>query len=300
MKKYIALLLVLILALSLAACGKADENNETFVSTAVAEDETSKAETTVADTTAKADETETETSAEKTESKIPETPMEIIEAYTTVMNKAKDEKVGFKKAEWQSLPSDANSRVVSKGGTLVNIALNAANNFMTDEATAKKNPDVYEKGGDMKDFPIRNTPYGCTLTEKDLDKIETIKCEELKNGNYKITIVLKSEKNPEPAPEGTGNSPSFTGRLITPISKKQIDENLNGGIVSAVAKDIVYSLTFHDVTSVVEYNPETNQIVKLEQTTRVTVSGSGKIGLAEMVVDKQELVNDKYIYDLVY
>ena len=67
-----------------------------------------------------------------------------------------------------------------------------------------------------------------------------------------------------------------------------------------MAKDISYSLLFHDVTSTVVYNPETDEIVSLNQTTRVTVSGSGKIAGMEIVVDKQELVNNKEITNLKY
>ncbi|MBR6335042.1 MAG: hypothetical protein IKR90_02710 [Clostridia bacterium] len=304
MKKLAAILLTLALIFAFASCGA--KNNETTTAEDTSAAETTGEITTEAATEAKETESVTdisETSAEEQttqeeKSKIPQTDEEILAAYTKVMNKAKNDKAGFTLSEWQELPSDPGSRVISKGNTLVGAALNVANNFMTSEEDAKAKPTVYEKGGDMAAFPIRNTPYGCTL--KDISALKSIKCEELSNGNVKITLVLKDEMNPEPAPAGSGNSPSNTGKVITPLSKSEIDEKLNGGIVSAVAKDINYSLLFHDVTSTVVYNPETDEIVSLNQTTRVTVSGSGKIAGMEIVVDKQELVNNKEITNLKY
>lgn len=42
-------------------------------------------------------------------------------------------------------------------------------------------------------FPIRDSDYGCLLT--DTEAIKTADFKELPNGNYEITIVLNSEKN---------------------------------------------------------------------------------------------------------
>lgn len=313
MKKYLALIMAIILLLTLGACGKSNTegttseteiNSEIIAETDVSEEETSSVAsddeeenlTSKESSTDENGETLTEKATEK--SSVPTTDAEILAAYTTVMNKAKTDKAGFTLAEWQELPSDSASRKVSKGTSIVGAALNVANNFMTSEEKAKKNPTTYEKGGDMAAFPIRNTPYGCTLT--DTSVLKSVKCEQLSNGNVKITLVLKDELNPEPAPAGSGNSPSNTGKVITPISKAEIDENLNGGVVSAVCKDISYSLLFHDVTSTVVYNPKTNEIVSLKQITKVTVSGKGKIAGMEIVVDKQELINTKEITDLKY
>lgn len=295
MKKFTVVIMALLMLFALASCGGKDE--ETTTTQALADEET----TTVAETEtteAVTEETTTEVTTEQEKSKVPVTDEEILAAYTLVMNKAKTDKVGFTLAEWQSLPDDENSRVISKGTAVVGASLNVANNFMTTEKDAKAKPAVYEKGGDMATFPIRNTPYGCTLT--DPADLRSISAKELKDGNVEIILVLKDEMNPEPAPAGTGNSPSTTGKVITPISKKEIDENINGSIVSAVCKDIKYSLLFHDVTSTVVYNPETNEIVSLKQVTKVTVSGSGKVAGLEIVVDKQELINNKEITNLKY
>ncbi len=313
MKKYFALIMTVVLLLTLGACGRSDTEeitseteitDESSTEVNVAEEEPASVTSDAKEDNSTSEESLTdengETLTEKTteKSSIPTTDAEILAAYTKVMNKAKTDKAGFTLAEWQELPSDSASRKVSKGTSIVGAALNVANNFMTSEEKAKKNPTTYEKGGDMASFPIRKTPYGCTLT--DTSVLKSIKCEKLSNGNIKITLVLKDELNPEPAPAGSGNSPSNTGKVITPISKAEIDENINGGVVSAVCKDISYSLLFHDVTSTVVYNPETDEIVSLKQITKVTVSGKGKIAGMEIVVDKQELINTKEITDLKY
>jgi hypothetical protein len=169
---------------------------------------------------------------------------------------------------------------------------------MTSKEDAEKKPDVYPKGNDMNDFPIRNTPKGCMLEDPDFLKVA--KYEELPNGNVRITVVTGTEKNPEPAAHGASTAPSKTGGIITPISKKEIDEKLNGGLVSAVFKDVNYSLTFHDCESVLTFNPENNHVVSLTQTTRVSISGSGKSLGATLAIGNQDFVNHKIITDIKY
>ena len=178
MKKLAAILLTLALIFAFASCGA--KNNETTTAEDTSAAETTGEITTEAATEAKETESVTdisETSAEETteeeKSNVPQTDEEILAAYTKVMNKAKNDKAGFALSEWQELPSDPGSRVISKGNTLVGAALNVANNFMTSEEDAKAKPTVYEKGGDMAAFPIRNTPYGCTL--KDTSALKSIK-----------------------------------------------------------------------------------------------------------------------------
>ena len=310
MKKTIAVLLAAITILSLAAC--AAKNNPEPETTTGAAEITSESETaqeqteaTATDENAAETATATETKAENTEAtpsdtdtgkKLPETKAEILAAYAEVMNQAKKDAPGFTKVEYQVLPEEG--RVVTEGKTLVNAGLNVAGNFMTSKENAEKKPDVYPKGNDMAAFPIRNTPKGCMLEDPDFLKVA--KFEVLPDGNYKITLVTGTEKNPEPAAHGASTAPSKTGGIITPISKKEIDENLQGGIVSAVFKDFVYSLTFHDCESVLVYNPENNHVVSLDQTTRVAISGSARALGAKINIENQDLINYKKISDLKY
>lgn len=226
---------------------------------------------------------------------------EVLDIYTTLLNKAKKDKPGYKKVEYQELPSDANSRVISKGSGLVGTLLNLVDTLgiMTDKATAEADPDISEKGSDMRWFPVNKCEKGCYLT--DAGFIKEHKYEDLGNGKARITIVLKDEANPEPMAEGASTSPSKTGAMFAPLSKADIDETVNGGVVKAVIVGVTYSLTYHDCKAVVEYDTKTNQIIKLEQYMNVAISGGGKIfGVSEIKIDKQELINTMVITDFQY
>ena len=316
MKKIFALILALSLVFTLAACGS-DSDGETVTQT--------EAETeTVADITETVSETEAETEAatpdsvkeesttaeskpateadvasetDEKEDKLPSTKAEILAEYTKIMNQAKKEKPGFTKVEYQELPEEG--RVVTDGEGAVNAALGVAANFMTDKEKAEKDPFVAEKGGDMNEFPIRNCPSGCLLT--DTDFLKSAKCEELSNGNRKITLVLKSETNPEPVISGTNKTQSKTGSILSPVSKAEIDETLNGSVVSAVGKDIQYQLTYHDCVVELTYNPETGRIVQFHQITRTSIKGSAKVlGVFHLAVENTELIDYLTISKFVY
>ena len=297
-KKILAVILALVcVATLLSACGGKTPGAETTTAqqTTQAEDTTSAPETTTAAQGETETGTETTTAEEK---KTPETKEEILAAYTEIMNKAKKDAPAFKEIMYQSLPDDANSRVITSGKTFVNAALNLAGNFMTDEESARKKPDTFEKGGDMHLWPVKYNKEGCLLT--DADALKDAKYEELPDGNVRITIVLNSEKNPEPTPEWSSKPQSKTGSVFAPLSKKEIDKNLNGGVVSAVFSDVNYSLTYHDCSSAVTYNPETMQVISIDQVCYVTISGSGKTLGTTLAVEKQELVNYLKIYDVKY
>ena len=305
MKKIIAVIMAVSMLLALASCGAKQEDETTTGTTAEATTEPAESvteESTEEDKTSesgKADENgedESESSTETDEKKKPETKAEILAVYAEVMNKVKKDAPGFQKVEYQELPEEG--RVITSGKTMLSAGLSIASNFMTSKEDAEKKPDVYPKGNDMNDFPIRNTPKGCML--EDPEFLKTAKYEELPDGNVRITVVTGTEKNPEPAAHGASTAPSKTGGIITPISKKEIDEKLNGGIVSAVFKDVNYSLTFHDCESVLVFNPENNRVVSLTQTTRVSISGSGKSLGATLAIGNQDFVNHKIITNIKY
>ena len=205
----------------------------------------------------------------------PESYAEILAAYRDVLNLAKSSKVGYEKSEWQTLPKDKRNF----DGFVINAALPVAELFMTSEKDAKgKKHENNPKGTDMKWFPIYQHPTkGCTLT--DVSKIKSAKCEVLPNGNYKITIVLKADVNPEPCDPKTGViSKGFTGTMFSPLAKADIDNTLqNDPNVTKVVKDVEYSLKYYDCTAVLTYNPKTNHMVDLYQYMHVLITGSGKV-----------------------
>ncbi len=230
------------------------------------------------------------------------TDKEVLEIYTTLMNKAKKDKPGYQKVEYQELPGDAANRQISKGANFVDTLLNLVTNtldLLTTKEEAEASPEIVEKGSDMRWFPVYKCEKGCYLT--DVNAIESTKYEDLGNGKARITIELKDENNPEPMAEGASTSPSNTGAMFSPLSKADIDNTINGGVVQAVIKNVTYNLTYHDCKAVVEYDTKTNEIIKLEQYMNVAIQGGGKIfGVSEIKIDKQELFNTMVITDFKY
>ena len=228
------------------------------------------------------------------------TDKEVLDIYTTLMNKAKKDKPGYKKVEYQELPSDAQNRVITEGSNLVGTLLDLVDklDLMTSKETAEADPEIVEKGSDMRWFPVYKCEKGCYLT--DVSAIESTNYEDLGNGKARITIELKDEANPEPMAEGATSSPSKVGAMFSPLSKADIDNTLNGGVVSAVVKDITYSLTYHDCKAIVEYDTKTNEIIKLEQYMNVAIKANAKVIVSKINIEKQELFNTMIITDFKY
>ena len=226
---------------------------------------------------------------------------ECLEIYTKVMNKAKADKPAYTKVEYQELPSDANSRVISEGEGLVGTLLNLVDSLgiMTSKEAAEAEPEVKEAGSDMRWFPVYKCEKGCYLT--DVSAIKSYKYEDLGNDQAKVTIVLNDEQNPEPMAEGASSSPSNTGAMFSPLAKADIDNTINGGAVQAVIKNVTFSLTYHDCTAIIVYNTKTNELVSVEQYMNVAIQGAGKImGIKQITIDKQELINTVRITDFKY
>ncbi|MCR5485306.1 MAG: hypothetical protein K6F09_06905 [Clostridiales bacterium] len=302
--KVISIICVLSLLSAFAACGGKTEVTDaeavTEAETTKIAEETKETETAspLEDETEAVTETAEETTEETTEAekKVPETKEEILAAYTEIMNLTKEKKPAFTKAEWQDLPDgDGNRSIVKHSGILpvpklIEAALNVVNNnYVVTEEKAKAEPEHYDKGTDMYRFPVYDTPKGCMLT--DVSAIKSASAEQLDNGNIKLVITLKDEKNPEPAEKGATTAPSNTGKMFSPLSKKkQIDPELQKGFVKAVVKDAVYDLIYTNCRAELIYNPETSEVVSLKQYTSTIINGTGK--LVGCDVDIMQVVND--------
>lgn len=230
---------------------------------------------------------------------------DIVEIYALVMNKAKAEKPGFTKIEYQELPGDPANRVISEGGENVNDDLvnrllgfvEGLGVFVTQEQ-AESEPYIHEKGdADMSLFPVFSREKGSYLTDPAGIKSYTYKV--LSNGNVKFSFVLVSEDNPEPIAENSEVAPSYTGAVFSPMSKERIDGTVNHPIVTVFAKNIQYSLRYHDCYVEVEFNPQTLQIVNLKQFADVSIKGSGDVvGIGTIGLERQELFSTVLIKDL--
>lgn len=322
-KRILALVMVASLVLSLAACGKDKKDDSTTADTNVSE--TADLETSGADADQTTDENQTTDEESSTEDvsegesttlgeggttdantnnsttaaqvdKKPSTTAEILAAYTAAMNKAKTDKPAFKRAEFQELPEGNDYRNITGGEKVIGGLLNIAGNFMTDEAKARKNPHVNNMGEDMWAFPVKDAPKGCLLT--DVNAIKSAKLDELSNGDYKITIVLKDEKNPEHYRSGN-SAPSKTGSMFMPLSKSDVDPQLESALVKAVIKNAKYDMNYYNCTSTMVYNPKTMQVKSVDQVLYNKLEMSGRVFFTD-AEGWQVLIMHYQIFDVVY
>lgn len=235
------------------------------------------------------------------------TKADIVKIYADVMNNAKAKKPGFKKIEYQELPSDPANRVVSEGGEhatddAINKLLGVIEGLgvFVSKEDAYAEPYIHEKGdADMSLFPVFSREKGSYLT--DPNGIDSFTYELLSNGNVKMGFTLVSEDNPEPVGENSDVAPSYTGAVFSPMSKARIDRTINHPVISVFATEVEYSLRYHDCYVEVEFNPQTLEIRNLTQIAKVSIKGSGNVIMAGRVgVARQELFSTVLITDLTY
>ena len=302
--KFLALMMVISIIFSLGACGKKDGETTTAGETTLVDGETSVTDETtdeitiVDETTTVEDETEeedeTSTTPEVTETGKPTTTAQILAAYTDVMNYAKTAKPAYNKKEFQSLPK-ADQKMEGK---VIGAILPVAETFMTLEKDA--NVEDNKKGSDMKWFPVAKSSKGCLMTNT--GAIKSAKCDELPNGNYKITITLKDEKNPEPFKEGQAKATSNTGNMFQPLSRGEIDKTLTeDSTVTKVVKNVKYDLKYFNCIAVLEYNPKTKQIASLSQNMSVFIDiQDGKVLGMFSAIGTAILYNDMKCWNFKY
>ena len=241
---------------------------------------------------------ETATTAPTTESTndsgLPQTNEEILTKYSQLMNDAKASKAGFTKIEWQDIPEE---KAQFEGKAFSKI-LPLASNFFKSEEDAKSEPEVVAKGTEMEWFPIYHNEKGCMLT--DASAIENATCTQLPDGNVKIVIELKDEYNSEP-PKSAPTCDSYVGSMFTPIEMAEVRTTLTTDpTVKFIIKDVDFDLTYYDCIAELTYNPQTNQIVELNQFMHLNINiKSGSIvGMSAKGV--AVLDNYMYIKDFVY
>ncbi len=227
---------------------------------------------------------------------------DIIKIYADVMNTAKAQAPGFTKVEYQEFPDGPEYRVVTEGEESIDKVFGFVDSLglIATKEEAEKDPYIHQKGdADMSLFPVFNMPKGSYLTEPEAIQSYTYKI--LPNGNVKMTFVLVSEVGPEPIAAGSEVAPSYTGAVFSPMSKAKIDNTVNHPIVGAFAKDIEYSLRYHDCRVELEFNPNNLQIINVLHVANVTLKGSGNVVLGgKMSLEKQELITTMLIRDVVY
>lgn len=218
---------------------------------------------------------------------------EIIEQYTLLVNKFKQEKPAYKKKEYQSLPEEFRNL-----GTAGNLILEIASGYITSEEECEEL--VRAAGGeDIKwDMPIHNSDVGCLLTN--YDAVEWAKCEDVGDGTKKISFSLKEEMNCEPTPADTLVPVSNHGAVMQPLSRQSIlDEvkKITEKFPIITVND--FSLGYRECVFECVYNPDTNQVKSITHHVVIDINADLKVTLAK-IAGSARLYNDMKIYDITW
>lgn len=230
--------------------------------------------------------------AEK-ESDKPESTKEIVDKYTLLVDKFKQQKPAYKKKEYQALPKEYHNF-----SDTLNKALDLASGYMVTEDEAEVL--IRDAGAEeiINDMPIHGSEKGCALT--DYDAVAWAKCEDKGDGTYEISFSLKEEVNPEPTPADTLVPVSAHGAVMQPMAFKDIKaeiDNITGKIpgVSMNTLDLYYR--DHVYTCV--YNPETDEVLSI--THHIVIDIVVNLDLFSKTIDgSARLLNEMFIYDITW
>lgn len=218
---------------------------------------------------------------------------EIIDKYTLLVNKFKQEKPAYKKKEYQELPEEFRNL-----GTAGNLILNIASGYITSEADAEEFVRPANSEEIKWEMPIKDTESGCLLT--DYDAVEWAKCEDLGDGTYKISFSLKEEMNAEPTPADTLVPVSKHGAVMQPISRNEILTEV--GKITEKFPIITlndFSLCYRECVFECVYNPETDQVKSITHHIVIDINADLKVTLAA-IAGSARLYNEMLIYDITW
>lgn len=218
---------------------------------------------------------------------------EIIDKYTLLVNKFKQEKPAYKKKEFQSLPEEFRDL-----GTAGNVVLDIAAGYMTTEDECE---ELVRAAGceDIKwDMPIHNSEVGCLLTN--YDAVSWAKCEDLGDGTYKISFSLKEEMNAEPTPGDTLVPQSVHGTVMQPLSRNEITtevEKITSKVPGLGIND--FSLGYRDCEFSCIYNPATDEVKSITHHVVIDINADIQLFVAN-IAGSARLYNDMLIYDITW
>lgn len=230
--------------------------------------------------------------AEKDSNK-PESTKEIIDKYTLLVDKFKQQKPAYKKKEYQALPVEYHNF-----SSTLNKALDLAAGYMVTEEEAEVL--VRDAGAEeiINDMPIHGSEKGCALT--DYDAVSWAKCEDKGDGTYEISFSLKEEINPEPTPADTLVPVSAHGAVMQPMAfsdiKAEID-NVASKIPSVSMNTL--DLYYRDHVFSCVYNPETDEVLSI--THHIVIDIVVNIEAFGKNIDgSARLLNEMFIYDITW
>ena len=274
---------------NLPASGTASTNSGTVQTTAAVT-------TTAPQTTAPSVSQAVQNAADKVETVLTGNPTgnkEIIEQYTMLVNKFKQEKPAYKKKEYQELPEEFRNL-----GTAGNVVLEIASGYITSEESCEELVRAAGSDDIRWDMPIHDSEVGCLLT--DYDAVEWAKCEDVGDGTKKISFSLKEEMNAEPTPADTLVPVSKHGAVMQPLSRQSIIDEVDK-ITSKVPGLNVndFSLGYRECVFECVYNPDTNQVLSITHHVVIDIKADIQLFVAN-IAGSARLYNEMFIYDITW
>lgn len=230
--------------------------------------------------------------AEK-ESDKPESTKEIIDQYTLLVDKFKQQKPAYKKKEYQALPVEYHNF-----SSIINKVLDVAAGYMTTEDEAEIL--IRDAGAEeiLMDMPIHGAEKGCTLTN--YDAVEWAKCEDMGDGTYKISFSLKEEINAEPTPADTLVAPSAHGAVMQPMKFNDIKAEVDG-IISKIPGIALNQLDlfYRDCEFICIYDPATDEVLSITHYIVIDIVVNADV-FGKTIDGSARLLNDMFIYDITW
>ncbi len=230
--------------------------------------------------------------AEK-ESDKPESTKEIIDKYTLLVDKFKQQKPAYKKKEYQELPVEYHNF-----GDTINKVLDLAAGYMVTEDEAEVL--IRDKGAEeiINDMPIHGSEKGCALT--DYDAVSWAKCEDRGDGTYEISFSLKEEVNPEPTPADTLVPVSAHGAVMQPMAFKDIKAEVDSILTKVPGITLnTLDLYYRDHVFSCVYNPETDEVLSI--THHIVIDIVVNLDVFSKTIDgSARLLNEMFIYDITW
>lgn len=223
----------------------------------------------------------------------PESTKEIIDQYTLLVDKFKQQKPAYKKKEYQALPVEYHNF-----SSTINKALDFASGYMVTEDEAEELVRAAGAEEIINDMPIHGSEKGCALT--DYDAVSWAKCEDKGDGTYEISFSLKEEVNPEPTPADTLVPVSAHGAVMQPMAfadiKAEVDNVL--GKVPGVALNTLDLYYREHVYSCV-YNPETDEVLSITHHIVIDIVVNADV-FSKTIDGSARLLNEMFIYDITW
>lgn len=235
---------------------------------------------------------EQETTAAPADAK-PQTTQEIIDKYTMLVDKYKQEKPAYKRKEFQSLPEE-----YQNFGDGVNLILGLVSGYMVSEEDAEVLERPAGSADIINDMPVHGTEKGCTLT--DYDAVSWAKCDDLGDGTYKISFSLKEEYNAEPTPADTLIPPSAHGAVMQPIPFKDIKAEIDKVASKIPGIDLNrLDLIYRDCDFSCVYDPKTDEVLSITHYIVIDIEADVTL-FKKPYSGSARLINEMYIYDITW